>query len=493
MNVSEMLNGMSPKNKRLLYVAGIVGGVVMALTLMAPDRSGFGMNEKPVIHLLTDEDTSKMTLQMLAAKIDSLKSDNGKLQRQMDQMRMRGRVGAANGSSTVNKGMKAEMKRMKADWNNSRRVTAQLMKRLNMLENSGLEVDEEMIADAVEKKIGKSGIKTTYQNSPVTPVDSSMFEVVDKQSDAEEVVKKVVKKVEVKEPPRVAAPDPMEYFRRSPLPNKRDEVFTAPGGPSGSSQVSTSKDSSDGSSESLSIRTIASGDVTVSKASRKEHEIVTKRKAQKRQEEKENSKSVEMYLPAGSIVEGVVLSGMDAPTNKTARKNPVPFLVRIMKEAVLPSRYHANIKSCHLLASGYGELSSERAMIRGETISCIFNDGRVVESNFDSYAVGSDSKAGIRGRVVSKEGQMIGRALLSGFASGMAEAFDGIEEPELSLNGVGVEPNLFRTGAVGGASTALDKVAEYYIELAETISPIIEVNSGQTVSFIVTRGVNLKQ
>src|SRR5690606_22582002 len=60
------------------------------------------------------------------------------------------------------------------------------------------------------------------------------------------------------------------------------------------------------------------------------------------------------YLPATSIISGVVITGLDAPTGQTAQENPFPALIRIKKDAILPNRFRASIEDCHALVSGYG-------------------------------------------------------------------------------------------------------------------------------------------
>ena len=110
----------------------------------------------------------------------------------------------------------------------------------------------------------------------------------------------------------------------------------------------------------------------------------------------------DMFMPAGSILSGTLITGLDAPTSNQSKQDPFPALLRIKHEAILPNRYRMDIKECFLIASGYGDLSSERAYMRAERISCIKKDGGVIETSMDAYSVGEDGKAGIRGRLVSK-------------------------------------------------------------------------------------------
>lgn len=63
-----------------------------------------------------------------------------------------------------------------------------------------------------------------------------------------------------------------------------------------------------------------------------------------------------------------------------ASAHPFPSTLRIQKEAILPNRFRADVRECFLIVSGYGDLSSERAYLRGETFSCVREDGGVIEA-----------------------------------------------------------------------------------------------------------------
>src|SRR5699024_3241208 len=138
-----------------------------------------------------------------------------------------------------------------------------------------------------------------------------------------------------------------------------------------------------------------------------------------------------VYLPAGSIVTGVMITGMDAPTHNAARTEPFPSLIRVKKEAILHNRFRADVRECFIIASGYGSLSAERAYLRAETLSRVRADGGVIEVALNAYAVGEDGKVGLRGRVVSKQGQMLAKSLAAGFFSGMSQVFNRAPVPTI--------------------------------------------------------------
>ncbi len=208
------------------------------------------------------------------------------------------------------------------------------------------------------------------------------------------------------------------------------------------------------------------------------------------------------FIPAGSRFDGILLNGVDAGTGKQARENPYPVAVRIKKEAVLPNRFKlSDVKECFLMASGYGELSSERVHLRTESISCIRKDHGVLEAKINMYAVGEDSKAGIRGRLVSKQGQLLAKALMAGFFQGVAGAFNQQAIPAINTTAAAGSPvgyqsllsgQTLQTGAAKGFGTAFDRLSKFYIDMAEQIFPILEIDAGRKVSFQMTNGVQLQ-
>lgn len=217
----------------------------------------------------------------------------------------------------------------------------------------------------------------------------------------------------------------------------------------------------------------------------------------------QSTKHSEVFIPAGSILTGVLLNGLDAPTGKKAKKEPMPVLFRIKKEAILPNRFHADVRECFLLAAGFGDLSAERAYFRGETFSCVRQDGGVIEVPMNAYATGEDGKNGIRGRVVSKQGALLAQSMMAGFLRGFSDAFGRNQIPVLMTGGLGSLAgstpfqNAFSSqsmegGALKGAGYAMERLSHFYMDMAEEIYPVIEVDATRQVNFIVQKGTALK-
>ena len=198
------------------------------------------------------------------------------------------------------------------------------------------------------------------------------------------------------------------------------------------------------------------------------------------------------YLPSGSFVSGILLSGLDAPAGVSASKEPHPVLIKLSDLAVLPNRFRFDIKDCFIVGEGYGDLSSERAYIRTTTLSCVKSDGSSVDVPLKGFVAGEDGKVGLRGRVVSKQGQFLAKALVAGFAEGLSNVFK-LSATTVSTSPLGsiqsVDPGrALEAGAYGGASRALERLAQHYIDMAERLFPVIEIDAGRKAEVVVLQG-----
>jgi conjugal transfer pilus assembly protein TraB len=202
------------------------------------------------------------------------------------------------------------------------------------------------------------------------------------------------------------------------------------------------------------------------------------------------------YLPV-SFTSGVLLGGIDAPTGGQAQSNPLPILVRLTDNAVLPNRYRSQVKDCFVVAAGWGDISSERVYARTATLSCVRNDGSALEMPIQGNLYGEDGKLGLRGRLVTKQGQLLANALRAGIVGGIGQGFaqggtSYTSSPfgTLATNSGGTGEQI-RRGMAGGVGRALDNLANYYIRLAEQTFPVVEVDADRKVEVVITRGSTL--
>jgi len=222
-----------------------------------------------------------------------------------------------------------------------------------------------------------------------------------------------------------------------------------------------------------------------------------------KEEKKKQSEEETTWLPAGSFMKASILSGLDAPTASGANSEPYPVLLGITDLSILPNRFKMNLRDCFVIGAGYGNLSDERAYIRTETLSCVRNDGVAIDVPLKGHAVGEDGKLGLRGRLVSKQGQKLALAVLAGLMSSFGTAFRPQTATVLDLAGTtsGVTTTgvfqypigaTLEAGAMGGVGNAMMRVSDYYLRMADKIFPIIEIDAGRPVEILVLKGQELK-
>ncbi|MCC6237248.1 MAG: conjugal transfer protein TraB, partial [Dehalococcoidia bacterium] len=84
----------------------------------------------------------------------------------------------------------------------------------------------------------------------------------------------------------------------------------------------------------------------------------------------------------------------------------------------------------------------------------------------------------------------------AGIAGGIGHAFQQ-NSTTFSVSPLGststVDPaKQLEAGLGSGMGKALDRLAQYYITLAEKVFPVVEVDAGRTVDVVVTQGVSLQ-
>ncbi|WP_018949057.1 TraB/VirB10 family protein [Thioalkalivibrio sp. ALMg11] len=290
-------------------------------------------------------------------------------------------------------------------------------------------------------------------------------------------------------PPPPPSPDNLEA---DPEPDTAERGVVPPP-PPGSRREGGGEERADRPREPDVVRGIAR--VSLGDPRREAREAREQEEAEQREQEEAGSRNVGTYIPSGSFVRANIIGGIDAPTGGTAQGDPHPLLMRLSDNSILPNRFRGKVKECFMTGAGYGDISSERAYVRVESLSCVLPDGSVIDQSVDAYVVGEDGKAGIRGRLVSKQGQLIARALMAGIVGGIGEGFSQASTT-LRTTGTGttrdVDPgDVLEYGTASGVGSAMERLADYYVQAAEQTYPVIEVPAGRDVSVVFLRGAEL--
>jgi hypothetical protein len=208
-------------------------------------------------------------------------------------------------------------------------------------------------------------------------------------------------------------------------------------------------------------------------------------------------KDSQIYIPETSYVSGFLMGGMAVSTSIGSSSAPIPVAIRITDRGNLPKNFNINLKNCRILGSGYGDLSSERAVIRVETMVCnTQNSDEVITTKIAGIIYGDDGMNGIKGHVVDMSSKHIRNAAVGGILSGFASTMK--TEGQFALGAFGPiqtkQDNIgdkLRNNSLSGIGNSAEKIADYYIKQAENMSPILVIPGGTKVDVLFTKGVYL--
>ena len=205
---------------------------------------------------------------------------------------------------------------------------------------------------------------------------------------------------------------------------------------------------------------------------------------------------VNNYITAGSFVPAIVLGGIMAGAGVESQAEPRPMLLEVLDYAKLPNKFRRNVKHCRIVASGYGDVSSKRAFVRAHTLSCTMQDETVFEEEIQAYIAGDDSMAGIQGKVIRNEKDILQNLFIAGF---LGTSGNTIQQTlgKTSVSPLGsihtknkkdILPGMFADGLTSSAN----ELQRLFAEMAKQHHPVIQVTPGQEVTVVFLKGVNFR-
>ncbi len=206
------------------------------------------------------------------------------------------------------------------------------------------------------------------------------------------------------------------------------------------------------------------------------------------------------YLPPNSIAVAKVIVGVDASAGVQSQTDPLPVVLRITGPA--RSVYEngrlltTNISGCLVNGAARGDLSSEKVYVKLQRMTCPQPGGRYAVSEVKGF-IAFGGKAGVRGRVVSREGSLVGQAFMAGLVGGFGRGFSANTNSILSGTNVTVDGQrqqlstgeILRGGLGEGVAQTGDMVSKYLIERAEQYQPVVEMPTGIDVEIVFLEGV----
>lgn len=199
------------------------------------------------------------------------------------------------------------------------------------------------------------------------------------------------------------------------------------------------------------------------------------------------------WIPSGSFSDAIMIEGADANASVTGQQNSQPVTIRLLGNIQMPNNKEYSADGCFVVGEIWGDISSERGVVRTKSISCVLKNGKHVDMEFDGH-VSYQGKGGVRGKPVMRNGMIVGYAGAAGLLSGFGEGIKSAATPSVGLGAtadVGAG-DVFKQGLGGGASKAADTLSQYWIKRAEQYHPIIDIGAGNQVTVVFQKGFRLE-
>jgi conjugal transfer pilus assembly protein TraB len=196
------------------------------------------------------------------------------------------------------------------------------------------------------------------------------------------------------------------------------------------------------------------------------------------------------------FTKGTIITGADVPTLTQNNKDPIPVYISIDGDMINANNYTSNIDNCLLTAAAIGDFASGVAQLRISDISCIATDdvgkSYKLTGTIKAWAYDENGKFGIKGRLVSKEGEIIAKGLPLATIEGMIAMLNNS-----SIGGEATEGAAGIANALGGSaqsttSQIMGKFSDYYLKILESLNPTIEVKAGREIVIGFKGGDSLK-
>lgn len=215
-------------------------------------------------------------------------------------------------------------------------------------------------------------------------------------------------------------------------------------------------------------------------------------------EDNVTDKLPKMTLMAG-FQRATLITGADVPTLQKGNDLTRTVWFSTTGDMLIANGHTENIKECIIQAAATGNFASASADIRLTKISCSAMDenGKYYKlvGNVKGWVYGENGKQGLKGRLVTKEGELIEKAIPLALLEGAIKALENSTKSNSTIytypgssTGTSTMNNIqdsFTEGTTKTASTTLDKFSDYYLMILEQLNPTIELKAGRetTIGF----------
>ncbi len=201
------------------------------------------------------------------------------------------------------------------------------------------------------------------------------------------------------------------------------------------------------------------------------------------EEDEETFQNYRNWIPTGTYCKAILLTGGEVDAGVMGSANTTPMLLKIVGNCYMPGNKQTyKLKNAHITASAYGDISSERARFRLDSLSMVNRkDGTVIDLPVEGFITDISGKNGYSGVPVLRNGKIFNTAEFVALVNGLgkAESSVGSTTTTGTSTTTSVNPGQAAGKAVGESlSSGAQTVGNYYAKILDMYIPDIEIQPG---------------
>ncbi|WP_457601617.1 TrbI/VirB10 family protein [Hydrogenivirga sp.] len=211
---------------------------------------------------------------------------------------------------------------------------------------------------------------------------------------------------------------------------------------------------------------------------------------------KKTKKKKKVFIPAGSVMRGRIVSAFFAPVGDTQKFPAV--LIELKGDAVTPNNFRFPLEGCRVIAKAEGDWVLERAKLETYKLACVFPNGKVVETKFAGKVVsGVDGGEGVKGKFVNASAKQLRTYFGTTFLGTLFESLAQAQvDTQMAVEGGAVFQSqvIKNEGEYAFYSAMADtwkQFSQFYLNQAKKALPVVLVDGNVPIYIEVIDGFSL--
>ena len=229
----------------------------------------------------------------------------------------------------------------------------------------------------------------------------------------------------------------------------------------------------------------------------REAKVDVKKKLLAGKNRKKKEKKRTVFIPAGTVIKGRIVSGFFAPVGEGVKFPSV--LIELKGVASAPNNFRIPLDKCRVIAKAEGDWVLERAKLQTYKLACVLPSGKVIEKRFNaSVTSGLDGMDGVKGKFVNASAKQL-RTFFGGTFLGTL--FESLARAQVRTN-IGVEGGaVFKSEVIENEAEyafyraladTWKQFSQFYLEQAKKALPVVLVEGNIPVYLEVIDGFSLE-